>query len=87
MGTIVSHRAVDAFVSKGLVKVRSDSDRAREDIQDMIQNGREALFQLESIPFIDLRSIQVDEYQSFWIECIRVIEGLSQADAVLRQSL
>jgi hypothetical protein len=73
-GTIFSHRAADAFVSIGLVEVRSD--RAREETVDMIQKLKEALSQLESVAFIDLRSIQLDEYQSFWIECIRVIQGL-----------
>jgi hypothetical protein len=69
----------------GLVEV--PADRARGEILDIIRKGREALLQLESIAFIDLSSIQADKFQSFWIETIRVIEGLKErvtrADAAL----
>lgn len=80
------HRASDAILGIGLVKV--PADRAREEILDTVRKGREALLQLKSIAFIDLRSIKVDEFQGFWIETIRVFEGLhervAQADVVLR---
>jgi hypothetical protein len=53
-------------------------DRARGEMLDIIRKGREAILQLESIAFIDLRSIQADEFRSFWTETIRVIEGLNE---------
>jgi hypothetical protein len=85
-GANFSHRAANAFLGIGLVKV--PADRARGEILDMIRKGREALLQLESIALIDLRSIQVDKFPGFWIETIRVVEGLhervARADAVLQ---
>ena len=88
-GTSFSHRAAKAFCGIGLVKV--PEDRARGEVLDIIRKGREALLQLESITSIDLRSIQADEFRAFWIETIRVTNGLServaQADAVFRLCL
>jgi hypothetical protein len=67
----ILHRASDAILGFGLAK----PDRAREEILNMTRKGREVLSQLESIAFIDLRSIKVDEFPGFWIETIRVFEG------------
>jgi hypothetical protein len=82
MGASFSHRAANAFLGIGLVEVAAD--RARGEILDIIRKGREALFQLESIAC----SIRDDEYRSFWLETIRVIEGLNEqvtrADAALQ---
>lgn len=83
------HRAANALLGIGLVKV--PADRARGELLDMVRKGREVLLQLESIAFVDLHSIQVDEFQDFWIKTIRVVEGLyervAQADAVLQLRL
>ena len=88
-GANFTHRAANAFFGIGPVKV--PADLAREEIKDMIRKGREALLQLESIALIDLRSIQADEFRGFWIETIRIIEGLhervAQADVVLQLRL
>jgi hypothetical protein len=88
-GASFSHRAANAFLGIGLVEV--SADRARGEVLDIIRKGREALLQLESIAFIDLRSIQADEFRSLWIESIRVIEGLNErvtrADAALEPRL
>lgn len=74
-GASFSHRAAKAFL--GPVEV--PADRVRGEILDSRRNGREVLLQLESIAFIDLRSIQADkydEYRSLLLETIRVIEGV-----------
>jgi hypothetical protein len=85
-GANFMHRAANGFLGIGLVKV--PADRARGELLDMVRKGREALLQLKSIAFIDLRSIQIDEFRDFWIDTIRVIEGLNervaQADLALR---
>jgi hypothetical protein len=85
-GAIFSHQAANALLGIGLVKV--PPDRARREILDVIRKGRDALFQLESIAFIDLGSIQDDEFRGFWAEAIRVIFGLhervAQAEAVFQ---
>jgi hypothetical protein len=61
------------------------------ELADMFRRGREALLKLESIAFVDLQSIQSDEFQNFWIETFRVVEGLServtQVDTLLRLRL
>ena len=44
----------------------------------MIRKGKQALLQLESIAFVDLQSIQAADFQDFWIETIRVIEGIHE---------
>ena len=58
-----------------------------EELMVIVQKGRESLLQLESIAFVDLRSVQANEFRTFWIEAVRVIQGLSerlaQADTVL----
>jgi len=67
------------------------ADRALEELTEMIRKGREALLQMESIALIDLRSIHVDEFRDFWINVVRVVEGLyervAQAEAVLQLRL
>lgn len=75
-GASFSHRVANAFLGIGLVEV--SADRARGEMLDMIRKGRKAISQLESIAFIDLRLIQADEFRNFWIETIRVIEGLNE---------
>jgi hypothetical protein len=85
MGANFSCQAKNALRGIGLVKVPAACGCG--EILDMAQRGRDALAQLESIAFIDLRSIQVDDFPGLWIEFIRVSEGLhdrvAQADAVL----
>lgn len=73
-GANFSHRAKNALRGISLVKV--PAARGRGEILDMAQKGRNALAQLESITFIDLRSIQVDDFPGFWMEFIRVSEEL-----------
>ena len=70
------HQAANAFLSISLVEV--SADRAHKEVLDIVRKGREALLQLESIAFVDLHSIQADEFQSLWIESICVIEGLNE---------
>jgi hypothetical protein len=62
------------FLGIGLVKV--PADRAHRELLDIIQKGRKALSQLESIAFIDSRLIKVSQFSGFWIEINHVIEGL-----------
>jgi hypothetical protein len=61
-----SRRPADAFFGIDLVGV--PADRARGEILDIIRKGRKVLLQLESIAFIDLCSIQADEFQSLLID-------------------
>jgi hypothetical protein len=88
-GNSFSRQAASASLGIGLVGVPADC--ARGEILDVIRMGRGALLELELIVFIDLHSIQADEFQSFWIESIRVIEGLNElvtrADAALHPRL
>ena len=58
--------------------MRKVSARSRGELLDMVGKGREALLQLETIAFIDLRSIQADELRNIWIDVIRVAEGLCE---------
>jgi hypothetical protein len=75
-GASFSYRATNAFLGIGPLEI--PADRTRGEILDLIRKGRRALLQLESIAFIDLRSIKPDEFQGFWIEAVRVIEGLNE---------
>jgi hypothetical protein len=68
-----------------------DRDRAptREEIRTVIRNGREALLRLESIAYLDFRTVEAgDDFATFWMDAIRVVEGLheqvARADVVLR---
>lgn len=85
-GAAFVHRAANAFLGIGLAKLPEDP--THEEVLDMVRKGRQALLQLESIAFIDLRSTQVDDFPGFWIETMRVVQGLNervaQADAVLQ---
>jgi len=64
------------------------ADRVEEELMVIVRKGRESLLQLESIAFVDLCSVQANEFRTFWIDAVRVIQGLSerlaQADTVLR---
>jgi len=87
MGINFLHRAANAFLS-----INPPVDRRiQKEILDMAQKGRQALLQLESIAFVDFSSIQIDDFPGFWIETMRVMEGLNervaQADAVLQLCL
>jgi hypothetical protein len=53
-------------------------DHVEGELADMFRRGREALLKLELIAFVDLQSIQSDEFQNFWIETFCVVEGLSE---------
>lgn len=64
------------FLGTGLVEV--PADRTRGEILDIVRKGREALLELESIAFIDLRSIQPDEFQSLWKETFRVVHQINE---------
>jgi hypothetical protein len=88
-GANFSYRALNSFLDIGPTKV--PADRVEGELADMFRRGREALLKLESIAFVDLQSIQSDEFQNFWIETFRVVEGLServtQVDTLLRLRL
>ena len=81
-----SFRAVHTFHEFGFVKMPTET--ARGELMATIQEGREALLQLESIAFVDSRSIRADDSPNFWLGVIHIVEGLneriSHADAVLQ---
>ena len=81
-----SFRAVNTFHEFGFIKMPTET--ARGELMATIQEGREALLQLELIAFVDSRSIQADDSPNFWLGVIRIVEGLteriSHADAVLQ---
>lgn len=64
------------------------ADGARSELLVMIRKGRDVLSRLESIAFIDLPSIHVEDFPNFWIETLRLVEGLHErvayAGAVLQ---
>jgi hypothetical protein len=64
------------------------ADGARSELLVMIQKGRDVLSRLESIAFIDLLLIHVEDFPNFWIETLRLVEGLQKrvayAGAVLQ---
>ena len=81
-----SFRAVNVFLKFG--HTTADYQYAHRELLAIVQKGREVLSQVESIAFINLQSIKVEEFPDFWIETLRVVEGLheqmSVAKAVLR---
>ena len=81
-----SFRAVNTFHEFSFIKMPTET--ACGELMATIQEGREALLQLESIAFVDSRSIQADDSPNFWLGVIRIVEGLteriSHADAVLQ---
>ena len=81
-----SFRAICYCLELGHVKV--PVDHARGEILAMVQKGRDALLDLETIAYIDLHSVKHKDFPNFFIEMVRVIKGLheriARADEVLR---
>ena len=63
-------------------------DHACGEILAMIQKGRDALLDLETIAYIDLHSVKHKDFPNFFIEMVCIIEGLHEqiahADEVLQ---
>jgi hypothetical protein len=74
--TTFSFRVVNTILELGLGKVPAIS--AHGELMAMIRKGKQMLLQLESIAFIDLQSIQAADFPDFWVETIRVIEGIHE---------
>src|ERR1700722_3835217 len=74
--TTFSFRVINTVLEFGLGKLPAIN--AHGELMAMIRKGKQALLQLESIAFVVLQSIQAADFQDFWIETIRVIEGIHE---------
>jgi hypothetical protein len=74
--------SVTNFVFLEFGGIDMPADRARGELMAMIQDGRLALLQLESIASIDFKSIPSDDFRHFWIDAVRVVEGLHERIAI-----
>jgi hypothetical protein len=90
-GAGFSHRAANLYLGTGLVKAPADRAIARGELQEMVRKGMDALLLLDYAAFIDLRSIQIDEYRHLLIQTLRLIEELTErltrAEIALRDSV
>jgi hypothetical protein len=80
-GTTISEfsfRTVNASLEFGGLVKMTPVDHARGEIMTMIRNGREVLLQLKSIAHLDFQSVPAGDFPNFWMETVRVIEGLHE---------
>lgn len=63
-------------------KVKLPTDFVHRELMVMVRMGREVILQLKSIAFIDLKSIQADDFSnfwaSFWVDAINVVDVIHE---------
>lgn len=69
---ITKIRDANAFLFK------PPADLALGEVKALVEKGREALVQMKSLAFVDIQSIQRDDYPNFWMEVVSVIEGIQE---------
>jgi hypothetical protein len=57
-------------------------EHAREEMMNLIRDGRGALVRIEAIAFVDFGSSGPDDFPRFWMELMRVLEGLNERIAL-----
>jgi hypothetical protein len=72
----ISFEVIDTFLKSGHAKMPNNCSCS--DLLAVVRKGREALLQLNLIASMDLRSVEVGSFPSFWMDSIRVVEEINE---------